>query len=77
MVCATALRNMGHLAYLQLVVLRPVALAAGEALLVVSQSLLHDFLGLEDGPSAPGTSSPHAARLCLLIHRPLKITFLL
>ena len=55
--------------YLQLVVLRPVALAAGEAFLVVSQALLHDLLGLEDSPSAPRTSPPHAAGLRLFIHR--------
>ena len=73
MVCATALRNMGHLAYLQLVVLRPVALAAREALLVVGQSLLHDLLGLEDSPSASGTPFPYASRLRLLIHLAIHI----
>jgi hypothetical protein len=42
--------------YLQLVILRPVALDAGETLLVKDLSFLDDLFGLEDRASTPGTT---------------------
>ncbi len=47
--------------YLQLVILRPVALDAAETLLVKDLAFLDDFFGLEDRTSTPGTTL--AARL--------------
>ena len=41
--------------YLEFVILRSVALAAGEAPPVVSSSLLRHLLGLEHGPATLGT----------------------
>jgi hypothetical protein len=49
--------------YLQLVILRPVALDAGETLFVKDLSFLDDLFGLEDRTSTPGTTL--AARLGL------------
>ena len=61
------LSNYTMFSYLQLVILRPVALDAGETLLVKDLSFLDDLFGLEDRASTPGTTL--AARLGLDLRR--------